>query len=232
MIDFRRYEVLTFDCYGTLIDWETGILEAVRPVLARHGIGASDRDILETFAPIEAKHEEGDYVGYKMVLRLVMTEMSLRFAFDATPEELDCLSASLGDWEPFDDTVESLRKLKTRYKLAVISNVDDGLFAATERRLQVPFDWVITAQQAAAYKPSHEIFDLALKKIGVPRERILHIAQSVYHDITPARELGLGTVWVNRRAGKPGSGATLAASAVSELEVSNLRSLVETIFGY
>ncbi|MEJ2722103.1 MAG: haloacid dehalogenase type II, partial [bacterium] len=210
MLDFTQYEVLTFDCYGTLIDWEDGIVGAIHPVLARYGITVSDRDILETFAPIEAKHEEGEYLKYRMVLRLVMTELSLRFAFDAEPEELDCLSASLGGWKPFGDTVGALTRLKTRYKLGVVSNVDDDLFAQTAQRLRVPFDWVITAQQAAAYKPSRDIFDYALRKIGVPREQVLHVAQSVYHDIIPARALGLHTVWVNRRAGKPGSGATLA----------------------
>jgi 2-haloacid dehalogenase len=230
MLDFSNFNVLTFDCYGTLIDWENGILNSLRPVFTRHGLDPSDRDILETYAPIETKHEAGDHLGYKMVLRLVMTEMSLRFAFDATPGELDCLSASLPDWKPFPDTVEALIKLKTRFKLAVISNIDDDLFEASARRLEVPFDWVITAQQAGAYKPSHEVFDYAMKKIGVPREQILHVAQSVYHDIIPARAIGLHSVWVNRRAGKLGSGATMAASATPDLAVNDLRSLVDLIF--
>jgi 2-haloacid dehalogenase len=225
MLDLSRYKVLTFDCYGTLIDWEAGILRAIRPVIARYGIGVDDREILETYAQLEAKHEEGDCVSYAMVLRLVMTEMSLRFGFDATPAELDCLSRSIGDWEPFPDTAVALRRLSNRYKLAIVSNIDDRLFAATAKRLEVPFDWVVTAEQARAYKPSHTVFELALEKVGYPRGEILHVAQSVYHDIIPAKSLGLATVWVNRRTGKAGSGATLPASAKPDVEVASLDGL-------
>jgi len=225
MLDLSRFEVLTFDCYGTLIDWESGILGAVRAVLHRHGIQADDRKILETYALLEAKFEDGDYLKYTMVLRLVMTEMSLRFGFDATPAELDCLSRSIGDWEPFPDTVGALRRLAARYKLAVVSNVDDALFAVTKRKLEVAFDHVITAEQARAYKPSPRVFEKALERIGCPRDRVLHVAQSVYHDIVPARAMGLEAVWINRRAGKTGSGATLFATGAPGLELPDLESL-------
>lgn len=229
MIDFNRYRILTFDCYGTLIDWEGGILGAIKPVFARYGVEADDRTILETYAGIEAKHEEGDFVDYRIVLRLVMAEMSLRFGFDAEPSDLDCLSKSISSWEPFPDTIDSLRQLRNRFKLAVVSNIDDELFAGSAKRLEVPFDWVVTAQQARAYKPSHRTFEYALKEIGRPREEILHVAQSLYHDIVPAHELGLATVWVNRRAGKEGSGATPVSTAKPDLEVPNLTTLVDLI---
>jgi 2-haloacid dehalogenase len=225
VIDFSRFEVLTFDCYGTLIDWEKGILEAVRDVFARHGVAASDEAILETYAELEAKYEQGDYLRYRIVLRLVMTEMSLRFKFDAAPAELDCLSRSIGDWEPFPDTADALRRLAGKYKLAVISNVDDELFAMTAKRLGVGFDWVTTAERVRAYKPSLEMFEEALRLIGAPRERVLHVAQSVYHDIVPARSLGIAAVWVNRRAGRKGAGATPRAEAAADLEVHDLASL-------
>jgi len=225
VIDFSRFEVLTFDCYGTLIDWESGILDAVKPVFERHGVGAADDAILETYAALEAKFEDGDYLKYTMVLRLVMTEMSLRFKFDAAPHELDCLADSIGDWEPFPDTVDALRRLAKRYKLAVISNIDDALFAMTARRLGVGFEWVATAEQVRAYKPSPAIFEEALRRIGRPRDRVLHVAQSVYHDILPARSLGLASVWVNRRRGRAGSGATPPAAAVPDVEVPDLVTL-------
>lgn len=225
MIDLSRFEVITFDCYGTLIDWEKGILGAMKPVLARRGAGADDDTILETYAALEAKYEEGEYLPYRMVLRLVMTEMSLRLKFDADPGELDCLARSIGDWAPFPDTVDALRRLASHYKLAVISNVDDALFAATANRLGVEFDWVTTAQQVRAYKPSHAVFEEALRRIGVPRERVLHVAQSLYHDIVPAKSLGLSTVWVNRRFGAAGAGATPRVSAAPDLEVHDLASL-------
>ena len=226
MNDLASFELLTFDCYGTLIDWETGILDVVRPILARHGVTADDERILELYAVTEAKQERGEYTRYELILRMIMTELSLRLGFDASPEEILALSASVGGWKPFPDTVRSLRALKSRYKLAVISNVDDRLFADTAAQLEVPFDDIVTAQQAGAYKPDRKVFEYALSKLGVPPEKILHVAQSLYHDIAPARALGLATVWVNRRHGRKGSGATPPATATPDLEVPDLDTLV------
>jgi 2-haloacid dehalogenase len=229
MFDFGHFDVLTFDCYGTLIDWESGILDAIRPVLARYGVERNDREILETYADLEAKKETGAYVPYRRVLEGVMTELSRDWRFEASADELNCISESIKDWRPFPDTVGALRTIRRTRKLAVISNIDDALFEASARRLATPFDWVVTAQQAEAYKPSPRTFELALDTIGLPRERILHVAQSVYHDIIPAGKLGLATVWVNRRAGEPGTGATKAATAEPDLEVPDLRSLADMI---
>lgn len=229
MLDFKRFTTLTFDCYGTLIDWEAGILGAIRPVLVRHGVRADDQTILETFASLEAKHEEGEYVRYELVLRMVMAEMSLRLGFDATPEDVLSLPRSLGSWKPFPDTVEALRKLKTRYKLVILSNVDDALFKDTAKSLEVPFDGIITAQQARAYKPDRRIFEHAFEKLALPPERILHVAQSIYHDIVPARALGVACVWINRRRGLTGAGATRPAEGTPDLEVADLQSLVEVM---
>jgi 2-haloacid dehalogenase len=227
MLDFDRFRLLTFDCYGTLIDWEAGILGAIRPILRRHGVEADDRTILETYAAIEAKQEEGEYVRYEVLLRMVMAEMSLRMGFDASNDEMLSLPRSIKSWKPFADTVEALRKLKTKYKLAILSNIDDRLFEDTAEHLAVPFDWVVTAQQAGAYKPSFQIFEYAFERFEIPRERILHVAQSVYHDIVPARALGVASVWVNRRKGVEGSGATRLAEGIPDVEVADLRSLTE-----
>ena len=228
-MDFTPFRIITFDCFGTLIDWENGILSAIRPVIERYGVVADDREILEEYARIEAKHEEGDFVDYRMVLRFVMAEMSFRFGFDAEPAELDCLTRSIGSWDPFPDTIGALKRLRNRFKLAIVSNVDDALFEKTAERLEVAFDWIVTAQQAGAYKPSKRVFDRALKTIDRPRCEILHVAQSLYHDIAPAKELGLSTVWVNRRTGKAGFGATPAASATPDLEVPDLATLIDLI---
>lgn len=225
VLDFDRFRLLTFDCYGTLIDWETGILHAVRPVLSKHGITADDRTILETYATIEAKHEADDYTRYELLLRLLMAEMSLRLGFDASVLDLSAIATSIKDWKPFPDTVEALTRLKDKFKLAVISNIDDHLFEATAAHLEVPFDWVITAEQAKAYKPSHRTFEYAFLQFDIPREQILHVAQSLYHDIAPASALGLSTVWVNRRKGLDGFGATRHAEATPDIEVEDLASL-------
>ena len=224
-LDFDRFEVLTFDCYGTLIDWETGILRAVRRVFDRRGIRVGDDDILEKYAEVEAALEAGQYTSYSAVLRGVMAGMSRHFRFDVDPDEADCLIRSLGRWEPFADTIDALRRLGTRYRLAVVSNIDDELFARTARRLEVPFDFVVTAEQVRAYKPSPVVFERALELSGCRREHVLHVAQSLYHDVIPARALGIATVWVNRRMGKAGSGAVPPASAVPDLEVPGLGTL-------
>jgi 2-haloacid dehalogenase len=229
VLDFDRFEIVTFDCYGTLIDWEAGILAAMRPVLENHAVTADDDKILEQFARAEAKQEQDEYHSYELVLRMVAAELSLRLGFDATPDEVMSLPRSIGRWKPFPDTVAALRKLKSRYKLAIISNIDDRLFEATARALEVPFDWVITAQQVGAYKPSARVFECALEQFGIDRKKILHVAQSLYHDIVPAKSLGIATVWVNRRKGRKGSGATHPAVEQPDVEVTDLASLVRLI---
>ncbi|MGH9492401.1 MAG: haloacid dehalogenase type II [Terriglobales bacterium] len=227
MLDFRRFRVLTFDCYGTLVDWESGILGALRPLLRAHGKTLTDEQTLEIYGELEAEAEAGEYHPYREVLEGVVRGFGRRLGFEPSLQEAESLPESLKNWKPFPDTVAALMKLKARYKLAVVSNVDDDLFAATARRLEVPFDWVITAQQAGSYKPSHRNFKLALERIALPPDQVLHVAQSIYHDIVPARELGLATVWVNRRAGKAGEGATKAAQGQPDLEVPDLKTLAE-----
>ncbi len=129
----------------------------------------------------------------------------------------------------FPDTVEALTRLKTKYKLAIISNTDDDLFAATVRNLGVEFDYVITAEQCRTYKPSRNNFLEALERLGLPREQVLHVAQSIYHDVVPTRALGISSVWVNRRKGLLGSGATLPAEGRPDLEVTDLKSLADLL---
>ncbi len=149
------------------------------------------------------------------------------FGFVPTAEEIRSLPDSLALWKPWPDTVAALRQLKSRYRLAILSNVDDDLFAATRPQLEVAFDEVITAQQAQAYKPSLKIFELALARIQAPAHRILHVGQSIYHDVIPAQALGLATVWVNRPSARPGAGAVKTAHAEPDLEVSSLAELAE-----
>lgn len=227
MLDFQRYEVLSFDCYGTLIDWESGILGALQPLLQRHGLALRDEEVLELYAELEAQAEQREpRPKYREVLREVVRQFGARLGFLPTPAEVDSLAESLPNWRPFPDTVEALRALKRRFKLAIISNVDDELFASSARHLGVEFDWVITAEQAGSYKPELEIFKFALRRIGLPPERILHVAQSIYHDIIPAKKLGLATVWVNRSKGREGFGATPRAHGEPDLEVPDLGRLV------
>ena len=225
MLDFSRFEILTFDCYGTLIDWETGILSALHRILSTHGKKIDDAAILKLYGDFEQRSEQGAFRPYREVLESVVRQFGEEFRFTPSPEEVRSLPDSLPAWKPWPDTVSALRQLKTRFRLAIFSNVDDDLFAATRPQLGVDFDEVITAQQAQAYKPSLKLFELALSRIQTPAHRVLHVAQSVYHDVVPAQSLGLATVWVNRPSARPGVGAVKAAEAKPDLTVSSLGEL-------
>jgi 2-haloacid dehalogenase len=227
MLDFTRFKILTFDCYGTMIDWETGIFSALRPILAAHGKQISDSAVLQLYSELEASAEQGEFQRYRDVLQSVVRGLGERLGFSPTAAEVRSLPDSLAHWQPFSDTVEALRKLKSRYQLAVISNVDDDLFASTAPKLGVAFNHVITAQQAGCYKPCLRMFTLAEERMGVTRDQWLHVGQSIYHDVIPAQSLGLATIWVNRPSPRPGAGAAKAASGKPDLEVPDLRSLAE-----
>jgi len=225
MLDFTRFKILTFDCYGTLIDWESGIFAALRPILTAHNQKMTDSALLELYSELEASAEAGDFLRYRDVLQSVVRGFGKRLGFSPTEAEVRSLPESLKNWQPFPDTVEALRKLKSRYQLAVMSNIDDDLFASTAPKLGVAFDHLITAQQAGCYKPCMKIFKLAEDRMGVSREHWLHIGQSIYHDVIPAQSLGIATVWVNRPSPRSGSGAAKAASGKPDLEVPNLKTL-------
>lgn len=227
MMDLAAFEALTFDCYGTLVDWERGILEALLPVLAAHGVDAGGEEaILERFGRLESAIQAGPFRSYRSVLEEVMRRFGTELGFRATPAEVTAFAASVPSWPLFPDTVEALRALAGRYRLAVVSNVDDDLFSGTAARLGAPLETVVTAQQVRSYKPARAHFDEVLLRLDLPRERVLHVAQSLFHDIAPACALGLRCVWVNRRAGRRGSGATRPAEATPHMEVPNLATLV------
>ena len=228
-LDFKRFTILTFDCYGTLIDWERGILAAVRPLLERHGVARSDDAILELFGELEAAAEAGAYRTYREVLALVADGCGQRLGFTPTAHERAAFAGSVGQWPAFPDKVAALHALARHYQLAILSNIDDDLFAASATRLQTTFAAVITAQQVGSYKPNPRNFQHAIARLDRPREQILHVAQSRFHDIAPANTAGLATVWVNRRHDQPGCGATPPASATPDLEVPDLATLARLV---
>ncbi|MEH1902601.1 MAG: haloacid dehalogenase type II [Nostoc sp.] len=225
MIDFNQYKALTFDCYGTLIDWENGILGVLKPLLLVHNTNLDNDQILELFAKFEAELENGEYIKYREVLKRVVQKFGERFGFEPTADELNSLADSIQHWLPFPDTVEALRILTSKFKLVIISNVDDDLFAFSAKHLDVEFDQIITAEQAKSYKPSLNNFRVAIERIDLPLEQILHVAASVYHDIVTAKSLGLSTVWVNRRADQKGVNSTGSAVSQPDLEVADLKTL-------
>jgi 2-haloacid dehalogenase len=224
-MDFSRFTTISFDCYGTLIDWESGILPVLRTVLANHGHSLPDASLLELYGEFEAEAESGPYQSYREVLRSVVRAFAERLHFEATTAEIGSLHESLPAWSPFSDTVAALRELQKRYRLAIISNIDDDLFAATREHLGVRFDSVITAEQAKSYKPSPNNFELALRTLAVSPDRLLHAGQSIYHDVVPAQSLGIFTAWVNRKSARPGVGAVRASAGRPDLQVPDLASL-------
>lgn len=231
MLDFTRYEILTFDCYGTLIEWEAGILPVLRRILSAHGKKIDDATLLRLYGDFEERAEQGKFQPYREVLKSVVRQFGEELKFTPTEQEEKALPESLSAWMPWPDTVAALHQLKTRFRLAILSNVDDDLFAATRPKLGVEFDEVITAQQAQAYKPSLKIFELALSRIQAPAHRVLHVGQSLYHDVIPAQSLGLATVWVNRPSARPGVGAVKAAEAKPDLTVTSLAELAAAACG-
>ena len=228
MLNVADFEVLTFDCYGTLIDWETGIFGALKPVLAAHGKSIPDAKLLELYGEFEAEAEAGDYRPYREVLESVVRAFGQRLGFTPTKEETQSLPDSVPNWRPWSDTVAALQRLAPRHSLAIISNIDDEMFNVTRRKyLPVRFESVTTAQEARSYKPALQNFRLALGKSRVAPNRILHVGQSIYHDVLPAQSLGLATVWVNRPSPRAGVGAVKQVAGHPDLEVPDLASLAE-----
>src|ERR1051326_498337 len=224
MLNFGQFECLTFDCYGTMINWEEGLLGALRPILERHGVKLTDEEILRAYSEFEPAQQRRSYRKYRDILQAIVVDFGDRYNFRPALDEIESLPNSIENWQPFPDTVAALRRLKKKFKLAVISNIDDDLFAHSARWLEVPFDHCINAQQAKSYKPSHNNFKLALERIGLPKEKVLHVAQSLHHDVAPCNELGIRSVWVNRKGHQR---ATQASNAKPDLEVHDLQSLTD-----
>jgi 2-haloacid dehalogenase len=218
-MDYSGFDALTFDCYGTLVDWERGILAALPA-------GLDGELVLEAYAEFESELEGGPYLRYREVLERCYDGLAVRFGFEPDAAQRAAFADSVGDWPPFPDSRDALARLKERFRLGVITNCDDDLFARTNARLGVEFDWVVTAQQVGAYKPDPRGFETAFARMDVPRERILHVAQSLFHDHVTAKRLGLSTVWIDRRGGR-GGGATPAAEAKPDATFSDMASFAE-----
>jgi 2-haloacid dehalogenase len=212
-VDYGKFDAITFDCYGTLIDWEAGLSAGLRTLLGPAGV-AIDRDaLLETYAGFEADAERPPYRRYRQVLAIGGRGVAQTYGLTVDEAAVERFGGSVVDWPVFPDSTAALARLKTRFRLGVLTNCDDDLFSASNTRLGIEFDWVVTAQQAGGYKPDVHNFEVLFARLGLPRERILHVAQSLYHDHVPAKALGLTTVWIDRRHGQDGAGATPPASA-------------------
>lgn len=206
------YRVLGFDCYGTLIDWETGIATALRPWADRRAPGLPAEELIARFGSIEAGVErERPTDPYPEILAEVHRRLGATLGVPVGDDEAQAFGASVGDWPAFPDSADALARLSARYRLVILSNVDRASFAHSNRRLGVEFDLVLTAEELGSYKPDLANFRAllaAVEGMGFDRSRLLHVAESLYHDHEPARELGIDSVWIHRRHGREGFGAT------------------------
>ena len=207
------FKCLTFDCYGTLIDWETGLYAALQPLLKRGGVTLKRDQVLEAFGRHESAQETATP---QMVYSELLTEVHRRLAREwnvsAAENEAIAFGKSVPDWPAFPDTVASLQYLQRYYKLVILSNVDRDSFAGSNRRLEVTFDAVCTAQDIGSYKPDPRNFAYVINKVaelGVLKRHILHTAQSLFHDHAPAQAAGLNSAWIDRRHQLEGWGATV-----------------------
>ena len=196
------FEIITFDCYGTLIDWEGGITEAFLSAAREDGVTLDATDVIREYGRTEPVVEREQFRAYRDVLTETAWRVARSLGWPLAYGRATFLVSSLGRWKPFPDTNDALERLRSKgYQLGILSNVDDDLLAATRRHFTVGFDLIITAQQVHSYKPARGHFDAA--RAWIEGKRWLHAAQSNYHDIVPANALGIPTAWVNRRAQSP-----------------------------
>jgi 2-haloalkanoic acid dehalogenase type II len=211
-MNLADFDALSFDCYGTLIDWEAGIVAVLRPWADAHGCTMSDEELLVAYSVHEAESEvEKPTDPYPRILARSMRSLGVALGIPVTDAEASAFAASVPDWPAFSDSADALARLASRYKLIILSNVDRASFAGSNPRLGVTFASVLTAEEIGSYKPSPRNFEALLveaARLGIPEGKLLHVAQSLFHDHVPAKAAGLPTVWINRRHGKPGSGAT------------------------
>ncbi len=205
------FSTLTFDCYGTLIDWERGLWAALAPLARKAKL--SREAALEAFSLAETEQEYlTPSLKYATLLTTVHARLAKEWEVPALAAKHEAFGASVPDWPAFADSAAALKYLKKHYKLVILSNVDRKSFAASNRKLGVEFDAVYTAEDIGSYKPDARNFDYLLKHLkrdlGVTKDTVLHTAQSLHHDHVPATQAGLARAWIDRRFGKAGSGAT------------------------
>jgi 2-haloalkanoic acid dehalogenase type II len=208
-------DIITFDCYGTLIDWESGIQAAFHDEAARDGIKLDGNQIIAAYNSEEPAVESEPYRPYREVLAQTARRVAVNLGWELKPERAGFLAASLYHWKPFADTNPALERLARHFELGILSNIDDDLLAATRRHFTVDFDFIVTAQQVKSYKPGLPHFTEALSRAG--SRRLLHAAQSYFHDVVPATRLGIPVVWVNRNGGAVETNGPLPTHEVRNL---------------
>jgi len=216
------FKALTFDCYGTLIDWETGIVNTLATLTKRAHRELARDDILAAHARYESAHQmQTPGKLYRDILALVYKRLAEEWGAAATHEDCVQYGNSIAEWPPFADSRDALRYLKARYKLIILSNIDNASFASSRRKLGIEFDAVYTAEDIGSYKPDARNFDYMLRHLqtlGLDKTDILHTAESLFHDHAPANRAGLASCWLNRRHGQDGFGAAMRPDSMPKLD--------------
>ena len=211
-LDYAAVEALSFDCYGTLIDWEAGLAAVLVPWARRRGLTIGPEELLAAYAGHESAAEAGyPAEPYQQILARSFRALGAGLGATVDDEDAAALAGSVPDWPAFPDSAAALRALGARFRLVILSNVDRASFAASQARLGASFAAVITAQDVGSYKPAAANFEALLAasaKLGIGAGKLLHVAQSLFHDHVPAQQAGLPTVWINRRQDRAGWGAT------------------------
>jgi len=211
-VKITDFEALSFDCYGTLIDWEAGIGSVLRDWADRRGLDMTTEELLVAYADQEAQAARNHPTDpYPSILSRAMRGLGKQLDTEVSFDDSHALATSVPDWPAFPDSADALEQLSRHFKLIILSNIDNESFAASNAKLGVTFDAIITAEDVGSYKPAPGNFDALdhrIDSMGIPRDCLLHVAQSLFHDHVPAKERGMTTVWINRRHADPGWGAT------------------------
>ena len=216
------FELITFDCYGTLIDWEQGIASAFQSEAARQGVELDGESVIASYHGEEPRVESESYAPYREVLAETARRTTARLGLEIPPDRAGFLAESLPRWQPFPDTNAALERLARRFELGILSNTDDDLLAATRRHFTVEFDFAVTAAQVRSYKPAEGHFIEGRRRAG--EKRWLHAAQSYFHDVVPARKLGIPAAWVNRKGER-----AFDQGLLPDFEVRNLTELADLL---
>ena len=229
LTDVKSIDTITFDCYGTLVDWEKGILDFVQDKVALSNADVTGQEILRAYAAAEKQFEGRAYTPYKSVLALTYSTMLEELGFPPSDNDAALFSESVGDWEPFPDTVEALHSLSKTFRLGILSNIDDDLFERSANKLKVDFTFVVTAQQVRSYKPNLNHFRQAISEHSCHAPNWLHVAQSKFHDIAPCNELGIQCVWVERPSINGSEGVAPTSHAKPSWHVQSMREFANAI---
>ena len=219
-----NYQILTFDCYGTLIDWEGGMRAALATVIENRGLSLDPYDVHHRYEEVEPVIQETRGGNYVDVMRTSVRDAFAHFGVDVTDAEAGIFGDTLASWPKFPDTTEALAEMKNRgYKLVILSNTDENFIRQSIQTIGVEFDQVITAQAVGSYKPARGHWDRMMETLGVSKDVVLHVAQSYYHDVVPATGLGFKMAWINRKGQQPW------ADARPDYEFPDLESLLSIL---